>query len=337
MTDSISAIRSSAKRNRPCVAFLPAVIAKPRPRRWLLIAWLVIAACAGHVASGKDPLLAELTERGVPVGAGLFVKLPAPTLPDGLDAAAQNAAIADVAAPSPPDDFLRNSAVAPLVLRIRSVPGTSAERVAQRVSVWFVAYGSLPALRDEKLVQQLAGAVKQEGGKFRPTVRPLADDALRSRGLWPTATPARDGWLGSVRLPLLERVQVSGVLYGVQVATADSIVWSGKLDARFANDREFPNQWQPFLRSELGELSLGPPRPYSGFGGYIKATPLQEPAGAIFLECHVIFREPAEWFGGANLLRSKLPIVIQENVRSFRRKLTAASRQSSTKRTEAAR
>jgi hypothetical protein len=40
----------------------------------------------------------------------------------------------------------------------------------------------------------------------------------------------------------------------------------------------------------------------------------------------MIFDEPNGWFGGANLLRSKLPLVIQDEVRNFRRRLAAASK-----------
>ena len=45
----------------------------------------------------------------------------------------------------------------------------------------------------------------------------------------------------------------------------------------------------------------------------------------MFIECHMIFDEPRGWFGGANLLRSKLPLAVQEEVRNFRRRLSAAS------------
>ena len=35
----------------------------------------------------------------------------------------------------------------------------------------------------------------------------------------------------------------------------------------------------------------------------------------------ILFDEPVGWFNGANLLRSKLPIVVQEGVRKFRPQL----------------
>jgi hypothetical protein len=79
-------------------------------------------------------------------------------------------------------------------------------------------------------------------------------------------------------------------------------------------------------RTETGPLQLGSPSPYTAAGFYLKVTRLIEPAGAALIEYHMVFDEPNGWFGGANLLRSKLPLVIQEEVRNFRRRLIAASR-----------
>ena len=52
---------------------------------------------------------------------------------------------------------------------------------------------------------------------------------------------------------------------------------------------------------------------------YLKITKLAEPAGAVFAEQHITFVEPHGWFDGENLLRSKLPLSVQENVRSTRK------------------
>ena len=102
---------------------------------------------------------------------------------------------------------------------------------------------------------------------------------------------------------------------------AESVVAGIKLDERFNKDQEFSNTWSPIVRDAGGKLSVGAPSPYSGLGGYMKITQLREPAGALFVECHIVFAEPEAWFGGKNLLRSKLPLAVQDNVRSFRRKL----------------
>ena len=48
---------------------------------------------------------------------------------------------------------------------------------------------------------------------------------------------------------------------------------------------------------------------------YVKITKLHAPAGAVLVEQHIVYAEPTGWFDGANLLRSKLPLVMQVNVR----------------------
>jgi hypothetical protein len=58
----------------------------------------------------------------------------------------------------------------------------------------------------------------------------------------------------------------------------------------------------------------------------VKVTRLVEPAGALFVEYHLVFVEPRAWFGGANLLRSKVPILAQSEVRAFRRELARAKK-----------
>jgi hypothetical protein len=56
-------------------------------------------------------------------------------------------------------------------------------------------------------------------------------------------------------------------------------------------------------------------------GSYAKATSLKEPAGAILLEYHMVYDEPQGWFNGANVIRTKLPVIVQDSVKKLRRKL----------------
>jgi hypothetical protein len=93
------------------------------------------------------------------------------------------------------------------------------------------------------------------------------------------------------------------------------------MDDRFQNDKQYPNIWRHINVVEEEE-KLGSPQPYTGMAGYVLVTKLPEPAGALLVEMHFLLHEPPTWFGGRNLLRSKLPTLIQDNVRSFRRKLT---------------
>ena len=98
-----------------------------------------------------------------------------------------------------------------------------------------------------------------------------------------------------------------------------------KLDPRFARDAKFPNQWRPLTRKPTGGFAEGDAQPYGGMGQYVKVTALVDadgkPNGKLFIEAHMVFHEPQGWFGGANLLGSKLPLAVQDNVREFRRLL----------------
>jgi hypothetical protein len=47
-------------------------------------------------------------------------------------------------------------------------------------------------------------------------------------------------------------------------------------------------------------------------------------AGAMLIEYHSVFEQPSGWFGGRDRLRSKLPLAVQDEVRTFRRKLKKA-------------
>jgi hypothetical protein len=51
---------------------------------------------------------------------------------------------------------------------------------------------------------------------------------------------------------------------------------------------------------------------------------LAEPAEAVFIECHLVYEEAYGWFG-INLVKQKMPVMVQEKVRTFRRKLALAT------------
>jgi hypothetical protein len=93
----------------------------------------------------------------------------------------------------------------------------------------------------------------------------------------------------------------------------------------FDHDSEYPNQWRPLLRDDHGNIRLGPPHPLSPSGGYAKITRLAEPADAVFIEFHPVYEEAYGWFDGVSLVRQKHPPMVQEKVKTFRRKLAAAS------------
>lgn len=298
-----------------------------------LAGWL-LCACAAQTQTAPDenPLFAALIQEGVALTPELTVPLPAPTLADGADPAAEQAALQAAAGRYSLGQFTRNSIPAPFNLQIESVKDAAGERVGLQVDFWFVAYGSLELLQEEGVLRELAGVAEnaeaeQEGEETQAdgaSSRALTEAELASRGLQTADISGYYDGYTFLQFPLLEKVQVQGVARAVQLRNDRSLVVAAAFDPQFLGDAELPGQWRAIERDNLGNASLGAPQPYAAFGGYAKLTPLSEPAGALLIECHLALGEPKAWFNGTNALRSKLATIVQDNVRSFRRALATA-------------
>ena len=297
--------------------------------------WLIgIGSCLSLIgttfaAIPPNPILDSLTTTGVVLSNGSSVTLPAPSLPSGLDRQAQEQIVTKIAGKHDFAYYTRDSRVAPHTLKIKSIKDESGGRTGQSIDLWFVAYGDRGAIEEEELFEDLGGANdRNEGNGDLGESRELTADELAQRGisLDLQGENSTENY-GHFDSPLLDKVRVSGVTRSVVTRDQDATLAAGILDTRFEDDDQFPNQWRSMSRNDLGEQVLGPVHTYSGFGAYVKVSELASPSGALLVEMHAVFDEPEGWFDGANLLRSKLPTVIQENVRRFRRKLKTASQQ----------
>jgi hypothetical protein len=285
----------------------------------LFVALFAFATITTADCRAQNPVYNFLTTRGVPVGGDEVVKLPGPTLTDGMSVAEQRRAIEAVAGESHTwEDLTRKSVVAPFVLKISNGEGGS-ERRGRRLDIWFVAYGSMKTLENQDFLQKQFKSATSEGDPDNASSSKILTEAdLKSRGLKITGRPEDTQYI-SIEFTLLDKVRLQGTTESTKSRTENSNIAASFLDPHFANDPEFPNQWRPVTRDDDGRRHFGSPQPYSGFGGYAKATRLIEPAGAILIEYHAAFAEPQDWFGGTNLLRSKLPILAQMIVRQLRR------------------
>ena len=117
----------------------------------------------------------------------------------------------------------------------------------------------------------------------------------------------------------MDRVQVAGVVRTESLQGEDFLLGFSQIDERFNQDKQYANRW--WSLEEDGESGEDQAQPYSGFAGYAIATSLAEPSGAMLIECHAVIHEPHGWFDGRSLLSSKLPLLVQDNVRQFRRAL----------------
>lgn len=275
-------------------------------------------------------VFSQLVDDGIKVD-GQAVKLPEPALSPSADEKAQADVVRRVAGKKHPyDDFVRRSPVAPISLVVGTVgEGSDAER-AQKVDLWFVAYGMLDDLTSEDLFQQLlaGGDPKSQRGESQP----LTDDELRHRKLSIDSSDNREESYYRMKAELLNKVQISGIAHGMVTHGEHHVLAASLLGSDFRDDPDYPNQWRPIGRQPSGKSELGKPRPYAGLGGYCHAVELREPKGALFIECHLVIDEPHGWFNGANLLRSKMPILMQDNVRTLRRKLARPRDQAASQR-----
>jgi hypothetical protein len=289
----------------------------------LFFSWLLLAP--GFLrAEGHDPinpLFRELRDPGLAVGMNLHAPLPAPSMANGLDAKAQQAVLQAVAGEDyAVEELLRKSVVAPHILRLRNITPSDPMAPARGVDVWFVAYGDLKTVANKDFLDRVLRANRNEGKGQDLKSADLARHQITLR----PANATHEGY-AHVTFGFLDRVEISATGHSFWSQTAGSVLAAAKLDPRFRNDPSFPNQWRSMTRTDEEKFQLGPPQPYEGAGYYVKITRLVEPRGALFVEAHLVFTEPVKWFDGANLLRSKLPPVVQSQVRSLRRELLKAS------------
>ena len=190
---------------------------------------------------------------------------------------------------------------------------------------YFVAFGDFKVLTSDKFLDTLLKTGQGSPEKRRATGGYFTETELGFRKINLTHAPGVEEGVYFTTANLLDRVKLSATRYATITRSPGWIIAAGRVDPRFDHDPQHPNQWREITTDENGESHLGSPHPYDNAGFYLKATQLAQPAGAIFIEYHLVFDEPLGWFGGVNLLRSKLPLAIQNQVRELRRKLAAAS------------
>ncbi len=288
---------------------------------------LALLALAADKPAAENPVFKQLREKGVTVSDGTALRLPPPIMADGLDAAGQRAAMEEVAdVRSSPAELVRKSFFAPVVVKVRTLRPAKDEGPAVRsIDLWFVAHGDWGVLNSKDFLES---ALKtNEEGKSQVVLKSgvLTDKELAARKLTATVKDGYEERFVYSTIALFDRVQLSATRFAVMTKGKETILAAGRLDPRFAKDPDYPNQWRPLLRNALANIKPGPVHPFTHAGGYAKITRLRTPAGAVFVECHVVYEEDYGWFDGANLVKQKVPVMVQEKVRTFRRKLAVAS------------
>jgi len=291
----------------------------------LLLAFLFTATAnaSGQADLPQNGVLRHLIVEGVPLGADRTEPLKPPTLADGLDRDKQRRIVTRVAGRHGWSRFTRDSVVAPIALQLHSLNDARGNRIGHSIDLGFVAHGNLETFSEERLFKDfIQSETKKKASEGNGVALDAAELARNGIVVRETDGPREKFFHGE--FPLLGRVRVAGTCHVAYARAERSLLVAWELDERFAADDPLRGRWQPIESDNLGRKKLGPVRAYRGYGGYGKITRLAEPEGALFIECHIVFHEPQEWFTGGNLLRAKMPLLTQESVRKFRRRLKKA-------------
>lgn len=304
------------------------------------------------LAAEENTVYNELVSQGVKLSNGKTIALPKPVMADGLTADAQQKVLQDVGPKNNKDNLQRFLRGRPTdwfeIKQTSEESGSPQASIGRRVDLYFVALGKLSTVASDGFMQaQLKAKRKAESdATSEDTAKETKDDKdakgkaaeekkgpqeklefyteeeLKKRKLSVKDTDTKkERFAHAVLTPddLFGKVQVTGGGYGIETRNPESVVVAFKLDPRFDKDPDFPNQYQTAKTDPNGKIVLGPVKPYTGFAGYSKITKLQGPDDKVFVEYHLVYDEPFEWFNGTAELASKLETSYNDNIKKFRR------------------
>lgn len=283
---------------------------------WLLLTTMALAL--GSQGHADNPVFQQVVSDGLTLD-GTTVLLPAPTLADGLDAEKSKEVLKKVAG----DDravreLLRDSVTAPFILKTRDVmAGGSIVRVAD---LWFVVHARLDAIDPDRTLRQ-ADNQAVEAGNMKFETKILTDRDFHDRKIVPLPPlGGRKEWYTHLTGRLLDRIKIETTDHAVVTRSSESLVIASQTDQTFDADGSYPNRWSALTRKGANE-TVGPPKNYEGGVSYVKITELTSEPGALFVEAHFAFVEPLDWFQGNPILRSKIGVIAQDQIRRLRREI----------------
>jgi hypothetical protein len=293
---------------------------------WLIGIAAALANSTASIAQTTNPIFEKISKEGIVTADGSVATVPAPVMADGLSAADQKKAIDSISEGNKNFQTLTNKGVnAPYILKISDVkPAKGESKTIRLVEFYFVIHADMKRLEEESFLKgQTEEREKKEGEEeeTKASGEEIKPEVLKSLGITVAEGENRPERYFQGAFPLFGRVRVEGVGHSYYTKSDASSIVASILIPDFAKDEKYAAKWIPLTRDEkTGKRVEGKPQSYAGAGAYTKATPLVEPKGAVFVEQHILFDEPKGWFNGANLLRSKLPIVIQDEIRLLRRR-----------------
>ncbi|RMF45295.1 MAG: hypothetical protein D6753_00545 [Planctomycetota bacterium] len=268
-------------------------------------------------------LIEHLHHSGITFPGGERFALPEHAIRADTPAAERAELLAELARPYSWQQFSRRSVVAPVRIRIQPLEDQAHQRLGYLATSAFIAYAAIPELQETSLLESTLG--ESSGEAFQ--IRPLTPEELEAVG---SATSPEDNrrWF-HVRMNLLKRVVIRGVLEvesHIDAQTAH-VLWMMTSDFSDSSSAESEPPvdlrctWSLLHRDATGQTVEGDRHPYRGMGGCLFVTETGLAQDQLLVESFWVLHEPAAWFSGSNQLRSKLPLMLQENAREFRRRI----------------
>jgi mono/diheme cytochrome c family protein len=284
------------------------------------ILWATLAAAPPQVepAHSKNAVYLDVLSRGVK-SDGTGVSLPEPQLRDGLDAAAQRAALRELAGSDQAlEERLRDSVTAPYTIRVCDAKASA--DVIRVVDLWFVVHADIA--RVDPLQEAARSDGKEvEAGNMAFRNRLLKADDLRAARISPAGeVPGINTWYAHIQGRLLDRIAFDVTNEVVASRSSESLVIAARTALAFGKGGPNGNSWSA-ITSPGGPKVESAVHPYAGGCSYAKISRLIFKPGALLVEMHAAFVEPHAWFQGAPILRSKFSVIAQDQIRSLRREL----------------
>ncbi len=273
---------------------------------------LIVGQTDLEQAHARNPVFVQLVGEGWNVKERR-VRFPEPLLRDGDGAEASRKRLEELAKGGRAvDELLRDSVTAPFILRVHDLK--LKEEIVRQADLWFVVRGEFADLDPERQAQEADGKQVEAANMVFESrlVRPagLADSSAGA------TTSGVRSWYVHVRSRLLDRIEIEATNHVVVTQSSKSIVIGSVTEPRL----EAPNAsgWRSV--SKGGQPAVGL-KPYAGGASYTKISKLAGIPGANLVEMHLAFLEPDAWFQGAPILRSKISVAAQDQIRRLRREL----------------
>jgi hypothetical protein len=295
----------------------------PRNLSYLILTLGLSADCPAPAAEvepahAQNDIYQFLLDGGLAI-ARTPVAFPPPLLRDGDSIDAERAALRKLAG-SDEDlkELLRNSVTAPQIVRVHDEK--AAEGTMIRIAdVWFAVHADLEAIDPARLGGARSDTEPVEAGNMRFQTHLLGDEELKERGI--VRKDPKLEWYTHVTGVLLDRIHIDATSRALATRAKGSWVFASRTDPRFDGDKPFPNRWWMTQPGAAPKSKGTEPRRYEAGASYTKVSRLASAPGTLLVEGHLAFEEPRAWFDGAPILRSKISLVAQDQIRRLRREL----------------